>query len=189
MSGKSLPMHQRATTEDQIILDLKAEGKSLRQIGTILNISHEAVRKRLKAINGKTQVSTNPEDRKVTASTIEKEKVSTCSKPGKSTASGASGYGVNLKGTPTEEPGGNVNPPPRPIRGPERGKKTASQEVCSRGDDLLSSIRELVEAGGIEFYPMKSDAYEGYQMKHNGQIIRLYVQRKIGVDKAKEETE
>jgi DNA-binding CsgD family transcriptional regulator len=50
------------------IQKLKEEGLSLRQIAVALGISHEAVRKRLKAVN-------------VTASTIKKEKVSTPWKP------------------------------------------------------------------------------------------------------------
>jgi hypothetical protein len=44
---------------DGQIWKLKAEGKSLRQIAVALGISHEAVRKRLKAVKDKHQVSTS----------------------------------------------------------------------------------------------------------------------------------
>jgi len=67
------------------ILELKAKGKSLREIASVLGISHEAVRKRLKNLEGK--VSTMETERKLTASTVEKEKA-TVSDAHKSKASG-----------------------------------------------------------------------------------------------------
>ena len=73
------------------ILKLKEEGLSLRGIATALGISHEAVRKRLKCLEDKGRVST-----------IEKEKVSTGSKPCKSRASEESGDTVNLRQTSTD---------------------------------------------------------------------------------------
>ncbi len=50
--------NQRPDLDGQI-WKLKAEGKSLRQIAVALGISHEAVRKRLKAVKDKHQVSTS----------------------------------------------------------------------------------------------------------------------------------
>ncbi|NWF91925.1 MAG: hypothetical protein HXY46_03345 [Syntrophaceae bacterium] len=148
------------------ILELKAKGKSLRQIAVALNMSHEAVRKRLKAVKDEDQ--------------------------GKSRASNASSVSVNplsTQNTPSLRSSESVNPRQRPRRSPQRGEKKVPQGVFSENGDLLSTIREVLEARGIEIYHMESDAYEGYQMKHNGQIIRFYVQRKIGVGKGQEETE
>jgi len=44
--------------------------------------------------------------------------------------------------------------------------------------DLLSSIKNLVEAKGIEMYRMRSETYEGYQIEDDHQTIRLYVREK-----------
>jgi hypothetical protein len=142
------------------ILKLKSEGMSLRAIATALGISHEAVRKRLKAFN-------------VTASTIKKEKVSTGSKPCKSRAPEELGDVVNLRQTSTNT-GESVNPSGNYSRGPLWGKKGVSQGVDSESGDLFEGIKDFLEANGIEVYRMNVEP-EGYQVKNNGQVIRFYV--------------
>jgi biotin operon repressor len=96
---------------------------------------------------------------------------------------------VVTNGSPSLMSGAVVTTHRRPRGGPHRHSEEGYQQAYSGSGDLLSTIREALEAKGIEMYRMESDAYEGYQIKHNQQIIRFYVQRKIGVDRAKEETE
>jgi hypothetical protein len=57
----------------------------------------------------------------------------------------------------------------------------------SDGFNLVEGIKEFLESHGVELYRQQCEP-EAYQVKYNQQIIRFYVQRKIGVDKAKEET-
>jgi predicted transcriptional regulator len=159
--------------DDQIILDLKAKGKSLREIASVLGISHEAVRKRLKNLEGK--VSTIETERKLTASTIKKETVSTGSKSRKSRASEELGDTVNLKQTSTDT-GESVNPSGNHSKGPLECVKGVYQGVDSESGDLFKGIKEFLESKGIEIYRMNVEP-EGYQVKNNGQTIRIYVQR------------
>lgn len=51
---------------DLEILELKTEGKSLRQIASVLGISHEAVRKRLKNLANREQVSIKGRNQELT---------------------------------------------------------------------------------------------------------------------------
>lgn len=60
---------------DTEILELKTEGKSLREIASVLGVSHEAVRKRLKNLANIEKVSTKEQNQELTASTIKEEKV------------------------------------------------------------------------------------------------------------------
>ena len=174
-------MSSRKIVETKI-LELKAEGKSLREIASILGISHEAVRKRLRAVNDKNQVSTTAEDRKLTASTIKKEKVSTGSKSCKSRASEELGDIVNqvsTQKTPSHTLTEGVNPLETPSdKLPEHPecKKGVYQGVVSESGDLFEGIMDFLESNGIEIYRMQV-GQEAYQVNHKGQIIRLYVQR------------
>jgi IS30 family transposase len=158
------------------IRKLKEEGLSLRGIATALGISHEAVRKRLKAVKDKDQVSTTAEDRKLTASTIKKEKVSTGSKPRKSRASEELGDTVNLRQTSTDT-GESVNPSGNHSKGPLECMKGVFQGVYSEFGDLFEGIKDFLESNGIEVYRMNVEQ-EAYQVNHKGQVIRIYVQRK-----------
>ena len=158
------------------IRKLKEEGLSLRQIAVALGISHEAVRKRLKAVKDKDQVSTTAEDRKLIASTIKKEKVSTGSNAHKSRASEELGDVVNLRQTSTDT-GESVNPSGNHSRGPLLGMKGVYQGVDSESGDLFEGIKVFLEAKGIEVYRMNVEQ-EAYQVNHKGQVIRIYVQRK-----------
>lgn len=110
---------------DQEILNLKAEGKSLREISKVLGISHVAVGKRLKKLL--TQ-NTPPVD---------------------------TGQGVNSPRDSGETPAIGIN-------------------------DLTRAIIEFLEERGLKVYSIRTES-EAYQVKHNGQIVRFYVQRKEDV--------
>jgi predicted transcriptional regulator len=159
------------------ILKLKNEGMSLRQTATALGISHEAVRKRLKAVKDKDQVSTTVENRKLAASTIKKEKVSTGSKPRKSRASeelGDTANRVSTKETPSHTLTEGVNPLGTPSDKHQACMKGVFQGVDSESGDLFEGIKVFLEAKGVEVYRMNVEP-EGYQVKNNGQVIRFYV--------------
>jgi len=144
-------------------------GKSLRQIGSSLGISHEAVRKRLKGLEDREEVSTGT-DQKLTA--VEKEKVSTLSNAHRSMASKEMEHTVNqmsIKKTLSPNLRNVVNPSETPS---ERAREGKNKET----DDLFGAIMEFLERKGIEVYRMNVEP-EGYQVKRNSQIIRLYVQR------------
>jgi predicted transcriptional regulator len=164
---------------DSKILELKERGMSLRQIASALGISHEAVRKRLKAVKDKDQLSTTVEDRKLTASTIKKEKLSTGSNAHKLRASEKIRDAVNQVSTsnaPSPIITDGVNPLGTPSDKPPECKKGVFQGVDSESGDLFEAIREFLRSKGIEVYRMHV-GQEAYQVKHNGQVIRLYVQR------------
>jgi hypothetical protein len=182
---------------DEKILDLKRDGKSLREIGAVLQISHEAVRKRLNALMRKDHVSTPTENKRLTALAIENEGVSTASNARKSRTCEKSEVVVNrvsTKNAPsqTTTEGGNLS-------GDSLESATdpfkPSVEGVSRGspgiEDLAGAIKGFLEANGIELYREQCEP-EAYQVKHNGQTIRLYVQRKswsdTGSPKNQEET-
>ena len=153
---------------DQKVLDLKSEGKSLREIATALGISHEAVRKRLKTLEGKDRLSTNG-----------KGKVSTGSKAHKSRVSERIKDTVNQlsnRNTPSLSLTTGVNPFKTLSLKPTEGKKDTFARVLSEIGDLFESIKEFLEDHGIQLYRMQVNQ-EAYQVKHKGQIIRLYVQR------------
>jgi len=163
------------------IRKLKEEGLSLRKIAATLNMSHEAVRKRLKAVNDKNQVSTNPEYQKLTASTIENGKVSTAPNAHQSRTSEKVMDTVNqvsTQKTPSLPLNESVNPSGTPSHKPPECKKEVFQGVLLDIDDLLEAIKEFLELNGVEVYRMKVEQ-EAYQVKHKGQVIRIYVQRKM----------
>jgi hypothetical protein len=153
------------------IWKLKKEGMSLRGIATALGISHEAVRKRLKNLAKKEKVST-----------IQSEKVSTGSNARKLRACGTFGDTVNQVSTPKTlslSPTPGVNPFKTSSLKATGGMKEVVQEVLSEVDSLSEQIKQFLENKGIEIYRMKV-TQEAYQVKHKGQIVRLYVQRNKG---------
>ena len=156
---------------------LKTEGKSLRAIATALGVSHESVRKRLKNLEGK--VSTIETERKLTASTIQNEKVSTAPNAHQSRASEESESIVNLipsVETPSHTLTEGVNPSGNHSRGPLLGMKGVYQGIDSESGDLFEGIKVFLESNGIEVYRMNVEP-EAYQARHNGQLIRIYVRR------------
>lgn len=73
------------------------------------------------------------------------------------------------------EKGSGVNP-----LGTPSGKPTEAREGHFRGyfQRLTICLREeFLETKGIELYWMQVEI-EGYQVKHDGQVIRFYVKRK-----------
>lgn len=161
------------------IQKLKDEGNSLRKIAATLHLSHEAVRKRLKNLADKEKLSTKERNEELTASAIGKEKASTGSNAHKSRASKRIKDTVNqvsTQKTPSLPLGVSVNPSRIASGKLSDCKKRVFQEVLSECGDLLGAIKELLEDHGIELYRMQV-GIEGYQVEHNGQIIRLYVQR------------
>ena len=55
-------------------------------------------------------------------------------------------------------------------------KKRVFQEVLSGADDLLGQIKQFLQSKGIEIYLLQVES-EAYQVRHNGQVVRIYVQR------------
>ncbi len=179
-----LKLGKENSMDDQMILGLQAKGMSLRQIASAVGLSHEGIRRRLKRLESNDQVSTKPDDRMLTASAIGNEKVLTGSDAHGSKASEESEDTVNqvsTSKTPSLTPNGTVcgavNPRQRPCRGPRRDENKGPQGVFLENGNLLSTIREVLEARGIEVHRMESDAYEGYQVRDRYQTIRFYVQR------------
>jgi DNA-binding CsgD family transcriptional regulator len=125
---------------DQEILNLKAEGKSLREIGKALGVSYEAVRKRLKRLP------------------TGNDKVSTLKSPSVTTDQ-------------------SVNPSDSHPRTGHTALEKVSQGVIPISGDLFGEIREFLEERGIEVYRIKIRT-EAYQVKYNDQTIRLYVYRR-----------
>jgi hypothetical protein len=69
-----------------------------------------------------------------------------------------------------------------PSEKPSECKKKVFQGVSSESGDLLGAIKNFLESNEVEVYRLEVEP-EVYQMKHNGLVIRFYVQRKV-----KEET-
>jgi predicted ArsR family transcriptional regulator len=94
---------------------------SLRAIAAALSISHEAVRKRLKAIEGKGAL-TRKREQELTSSTRVKESVSPGSKAHKSRASRQAKHTVNrvsTSKTPAPYPPRVSTPWKLPLKGPQ----------------------------------------------------------------------
>lgn len=165
--------------DDQMILDLKAKKKSLRQIASTLGLSHEAVRKRLKSLESKDRLSTKERNQELTVA-IEKEKVSTAPNAHQSRASEESKSVVNLipsVETPSHTLTEGVNPLGTPSDKLPECKKGVFQGVDSESGDLFERIKVFLESKGIEVYRIQVEQ-EAYQVRHNGQVIRFYVHRK-----------
>lgn len=100
------------------IRKLKGEGLSLPAIAAILSISHEAVRKRLKAIESEEQVSTGIEEQGLPGYSAAREIVSTRSKAHKSRVSRQRKQTVNRVSTskaPSSIPYRKVSMPWKPL--------------------------------------------------------------------------
>jgi len=177
---------------DQMILNLKSQGKSLRQIGSDLHLSHEAIRKRLNVLSSRDHVSTRKRDKGLTPSTIENERGSIGSNPHKSMTSEKIRGTVNqmsTQKTPSVSLNESVNPLETPSdKLPEHPEcmKGVYQGVDSESGDLFKGIKDFLEANGIEVYRINVEP-EGYQVKNNGQTIRIYVQRKMEEPKSRGE--
>jgi hypothetical protein len=69
-----------------------------------------------------------------------------------------------------------VNPSKTLAVQPTEGKKGCSHGIGSDVDDLFGAIKDFLESKGIEVYRRQS-VPECYQVKHNGQTVRFFVQR------------
>lgn len=166
-------------TDDEV-LNLKSEGKSLRHIASVLGVSHVAILKRLKAIEPSKKVVTSGRGKGLPLATEEKEHVSPGSNAHKSRPSKESEGVVNpvvTRKTPPVSPHQSVNLLKKPSGRARDGEKGVSEGVFPRVEDLAGTINEFLEGKGIQVYRMEGES-EAYQVKHNGQVIRFYVQRK-----------
>jgi hypothetical protein len=59
---------------------------------------------------------------------------------------------------------------------PIGSKKELSHRMFPEVDGLFEAIKEFLESNGVELYRMQVEQ-EAYQVKHKGQIIRLYVHK------------
>lgn len=126
---------------NQKISELKAEGRSLREIGRVLGISQVAVFKRLKRLNGEEKVLTKTENARLTASSRKNDEVLTSSKPRKSRVSEESGTTVNhvvTKKTPSMETNGSVTPSQDAVGGRLEGIQGASDAVCGSNSEVVT---------------------------------------------------
>jgi len=152
------------------ILQLKAKGKNLREIASILGVSHEAVRKRLKNLANIEKVSTKERNQELTVAAIEKVKVSNGSNAYQSRASGKTKDTVNQVSTseiPCLTPTEGVNPLGTPSDKHPECMKGVFQRVDSESGDLFKGIKVFLESNGIEVYRINVEP-EGYQVKNNG---------------------
>ncbi len=168
-------MHEATDTNEQII-KLKEEGRSLREVGSILGISHVAVLKRLRAMEESRLVTSKGRkelprriggnDNQPTRSIPHQSRVCRESKD--------NGNRVVTKMNPSSdtEEAGNSSGSPFPATY-DRVKRTNPDH----SDDLFESIKVFLEVQGIQICRMNIEA-EAYQVKHKRQIIRFYVQRK-----------
>ena len=166
---------------DEKILDLKRDGKSLREIGAVLQISHEAVRKRLKALVSKDRMSTKAMDQELTVSTRVKEKASSGSNPRKSRLGEKSEVVVNqvsTKNAPPQTTTKGRNPSGDSLERTTEPFKPLVEEVSPGFEDLFEAIRKLLQGNGVNLYRMQVTP-EAYQVRHNDQTIHIYVQRKL----------
>ncbi|MGD1154032.1 MAG: helix-turn-helix domain-containing protein [Syntrophales bacterium] len=161
------------------ILQLKAKGKSLREIASILGVSHEAVRKRLKNLANIEKLSTKERNQELTVAAIEKEKVSTGSNAHKSSTSEEIKDTVNrvsTQKTPSHTLTEGVNPLGTPSDKHPGCMKGVFQDVDSESGDLFEGIKDFLEANGIEVYRMNVEQ-EAYQVTDGMQVVRFYVHK------------
>ena len=155
---------------------LKTEGKSLRAIATALGVSHVAVLKRLKTIQIDREMVTSDGSTELPSVTKEKENMVTASNSRHSRKSERSKKAANQVVTeqtpsPGKGEGGNLSGNLFLSHSDE-----AKRGISDHPIDLFGAIKEFLETNGIEVYRMQVGE-EAYQMKHDGQVVRLYVQR------------
>ena len=157
---------------DTEILELKTEGKSLWEIASVLGISHEGVRKKLKNLANREQLSTKAREHELTPF-ADRGVVSTNSNAYLSRLSEESEVTVNPN-TPSHTLTEGVNPLGTPSDKHPGCMNGVFQEVVSEVDSLAEEIKQFLESNGIEVYRMNVEP-EGYYVKNNGQVIRFYV--------------
>ena len=166
--------------DDQMILDLRAEGRSLRQIGAALGISHVAVLKRLKGLGAADRVVTAERVGVIPEQTEKKESMPSGSKSRRSRGSeGLHGGGnqvVTLK-APSPISDNIITQRRKTHRNPHRGRETVLQHAGSEFDDLVGAIKGFLNVRGVRVYPIQVTP-EAYQASHKDQVLRIYVSRR-----------
>ena len=157
---------------DTEILELKTEGKSLWEIASVLGISHEGVRKKLKNLANRDQLSIKAREHELTPF-ADRGVVSINSNAYLSRLSEESEVTVNPN-TPFHTLAEDVTPLGTPSDKHPECMKGVFQGVDSESGDLFEGIKDFLEANGIEVCRMNVEP-EGYQVKNNGQVIRFYV--------------
>ena len=155
---------------------LKTEGKSLRAIATALGVSHVAVLKRLKTIEIDRGMVTSDGSTALPPVTKEKENVLTSSNARQSTESERSKKDANqvvTKQTPSPGKGEGGNPSGNLFLS---HSEEAKRGISDHPIDLFGAIKEFLDTNGIEVYKMQV-GQETYEVNHDGQVIRFYVQR------------
>jgi len=159
-------------------LDLRVQGKSLREIASTLGISHTTVMRKIRGMENKNVKGD------VTGNFTDETKCNIPIKSHKSRFCGSSkdtGNQVVTKKTPSLTIGAGVTSSKTPKKEAHRCQKGVSRKVFSGGDGLMGAIKEFFESKGIEIYRMRTEM-EAYQVESNGEVIRFYAQRKQGKD-------
>ena len=163
---------RQETDLNEEIRRLKTEGKSLREMGTTLGISHVAVLKRLRAIEIGREMVTSDRSTGLPSVPLGDKKVVTVSDPCVSKEPQESEEAVNqvVTSPPSHDKGVLGNPPGDTFLGP-------SEAVADAPVDLCGAIKEFLHTKGIEVYRMQV-GQEAYQVEHKGQVLRMYVHQK-----------
>ena len=165
------------TDSNENIQKLRAEGRSLREIASILGVSHVAVLKRLRANQIDRELVTSDTSPELPSVLVGNEMGLTVSNACASRGSQESEEAVNqvvTKHPPSPDKGGDGNPAGNTLS----ARSGASERGTSDPPvDLCGAIKEFLESKGIEVYRMQV-GQEAYQVEHKGQVIRMYVQRK-----------
>ena len=155
------------------IKKLRAEGRSLREIASVLGVSHVAVLKRLRANQIDRELVTSDTSPELPSVLVGNERGVTVSSACASRGSQESEEAVNqvvTKQSPSPDKGLGGNLPGNTFLSPSEAVRDAPVDLCG-------AIKEFLESKGIEVYRMQV-GQEAYQVEHKGQVIRMYVQRK-----------
>ena len=166
-------LHNSSLNEE--IQRLRADGKTFRQIGSALGITHVAILKRWRAIQVGKKVVTDGIAERLPQLSKEERNPPTRSNPHTQRLSEGSDQGGNqvvTKKAPGSDMGGSVNPPLNPHRGACRGKREGNSP---RPNDLVGDLIRFLENKGFEVYPMQNG---GYQVKSDRETIRFYISRR-----------
>jgi hypothetical protein len=152
---------------DEEIRKLKKKGLSLRQIANELNVSHMTVRRRLKAMDLTPGTGVTGD--------VDKGRCNISSKPLPARFPQES-RDVEHQHTPSHRVDVAVTPLENPVKPPITGLQKGVSEVSLGFEGLFEAIKGFLEAKGVALYRMHV-SQEAYQVKNNGQTIRIYVQR------------
>jgi len=156
--------------DDQIILSLKRDGKSLREIARVLGVSHTTVMRRLKEMEQDHRMG-------VTANVADKDKCNIPSKPLPAKVSEES-TDVDHPKAPPHRADVCVTGRGSPVKAPITGQAKGVSRESPGFEDLFEAIREFLQGIEVDLYRIQVTP-EAYQVRHNDQTIHIYVQRKL----------